>query len=154
MDILTLGYGHRPGEKSGDFPSKTERKYVDFIISGQSLKHIIGDFPSDRIGIFGWIPDRWYENDRIDEFLGLIPTELTTGRTSFYVCPECGDIGCGAITAKIKVTDKQVIWHEFGHETNYSEPDLTSHQEIGPFTFEKVTYVKTFEQLRRMILKR
>ncbi len=154
MDMLTLGYGHRFGELSGGGLSKTERNYVDFIISGQSLGQLIGIFTSDQIGIFGWIPDKWYENDRIDEFLGLIPPELTTGRTKFYVCPECGDIGCGAITAKIEVTEKQIIWSGFGYETNYSEPDLSGYHEIGPFAFEKVSYGKTFYNLRRLILKR
>jgi hypothetical protein len=154
MDILTLGYGHRPGERSGSGLSRTERNYVDFIISGQSLKQLIDTSTSERIGIFGWIPDKWYENDRVDEFLGLIPPQLTTGRTSFYVCPECGDMGCGAITARIEVTNKQVLWQAFGYETNYSEPDLSGYQEIGPFTFEKTAYLKTFEKLRRQILKR
>lgn len=130
--------------------------YVDFIISGQSLGKLAGAFTADQIGIFGWIPDKWHENDRVDEFLGLIPPELATGRTSFYVCPECGDIGCGAVTAKIEVTDKEVIWKEFGYETNYSAPDLANanYQAIGPFIFEKTAYVKTFEKLRRLILKR
>ena len=109
---------------------------------------------ADQVGIFGWIPDKWYENDRIDEFLGLSPPELTTGRTSFYVCPECGDIGCGAITAKIEVTQKQVIWHDFGYETNYSAPDLSRYQAIGPFMFERTAYFKTFYNLRRLTLER
>ncbi|WP_020603856.1 hypothetical protein [Spirosoma spitsbergense] len=154
MDTLTLEYRHRPGELFVDGLSKAERKHIDFIVSGQSLGQLVSAFMADRIGIFGWIPDKWHENDRVDEFLGLIPPELTTGRTSFYVCPECGDIGCGAITAKIEVTEKQVIWKEFGYETNYSAPDLSRYQEVGPFIFERTVYAKTFEKLRRLILER
>ena len=154
MDTLTLAHGLRPGETFGDNLSRTERKYIDFIVSGQSLKQLAGAFTADRVGIFGWIPDKWYENDRIDEFLGLIPAELSTGRTSFYVCAECGDIGCGALTAKIDVTGEQVIWRDFGYETNYSEPDFSGFRSIGPFVFEKTEYARTFEKLRREILKR
>ena len=63
-------------------------------------------------------------------------------------------IGCGAITARIEVTNQYVSWHDFGYETNYSEPDLSRYQEVGPFTFERTAYAKTFEKLRREILKR
>lgn len=154
IDTLTLGYENRPGETVGAISYKTERNYVDFIVSGQSLRQVLGAPAADQIGIFGWIPDKWYENDRIDEFLGLIPPELATGRTSFYVCPECGDMGCGAVTAKIEVTGQQVIWKEFGYETNYSAPDLIPYRTVGPFIFERTDYFRTLEKLRRQILKR
>lgn len=89
-------------------------------------------------------------NTQIYEFLGLTKPELETGRTCFYVCPECGDIGCGAITAKIEVTEKNVIWKDFGYENNYSEPDLTDYKEIGPFTFDKKQYLEIIDGLKTL----
>jgi len=148
MDTLTLGHGHRKSETSKNCSTKVDRKYIDFIVSGQSLGQIFGLPDFDLIGNFGWSENKEYENKQIDEFLGLEKPELETGRTCFYVCPECGDIGCGAITAKIEMTDKNIIWKDFGYENNYSEPDLTDYKEIGPFTFDKKQYCETIEGLK------
>jgi hypothetical protein len=140
MDTLTLELANKIGETFKNGSTILDRKYLDFIISGQSLGQLFGRSDFDIIGTFGWTENKEYENKQIDEFLGLTKPELKTGRTCFYVCPECGDIGCGAITAKIEVTEKNVIWKEFGYENNYSEPDLINYNEIGPFTFDKKQY--------------
>ncbi|CCH55755.1 hypothetical protein BN8_05040 [Fibrisoma limi BUZ 3] len=148
MDTLTVRQGYRRGEVSKNGSGKNGRYYIDFIVSGQSLEELLDQPSADRIGILGWIPNPDYERKKINEFLGLEEPELATGRTSFYVCPLCGDIGCGAITAKIEVTDETVTWKEFGYETDYSEPDLTPYQSVGPFVFNKTDYVKTLEALK------
>lgn len=101
MDILTLEHRYRSGETSQNSSITTDRKYIDFIVSGQSLGQLFGPPDLDLIGTFGWTDNKEYENNQIDEFLGFTKPELKTGRTCFYVCPACGDIGCGAITAKI-----------------------------------------------------
>ena len=150
LDTLTLGRGHRKGETLGNGMSKAERNYIDFIVSGQSLGQIFGIPNFDRIGTFGWSPNKEYENNRIDEFLGIAEPELTSGRTSFYVCPQCGDIGCGAITATIEVTDTLVIWKDFGYEDDYSEPELADYKQIGPFTFDKTEYFAVIETLKTL----
>ncbi len=153
MDTLTLGHEHRKGETLKNGSTKVGRKYIDFIVSGQSLGQLFGLPDLDLIGTFGWTENKEYENKQIDEFLGLITPELKTGRTCFYVCPECGDIGCGAITAKIEVTEKNVIWKDFGYENNYSEPDLTGYKEIGPFTFDKKQYCTLLKGLKTLAIK-
>lgn len=148
MDTLILGHGHRKGETFNNGSTKAERKYFDFIVSGQSLGQLFGLPDFDLIGTFGWTDNK--ENTQIDEFLGHAKPELETGRTCFYVCPECGDIGCGAITAKIEVTEKDVIWKDFGYENNYSEPDLTDYKAIEPFTFDKKQYFEIPEGLKTL----
>jgi hypothetical protein len=148
MNILTLGHGYRKGETFKSGSTKTERQYIDFIVSGQSLGELFGLPDFDLIGTFGWTENKEYENKQIDEFLGLEKPELESGRTSFYVCSECGDIGCGAITAKIEFTDRTVIWKDFGYEDNDAQPDLTNYMEIGPFIFEKVDYSETIESIK------
>ena len=62
-----------------------------------------------------------------------------------YVCPECGDIGCGAITAQVEESDGFMIWRDFGYENNYdpSTPDLKKYTEVGPFWFEAAQYRQT-----------
>lgn len=153
MDTLKLGFARRKGETSKNGTTKVERKYIDFIVSEQSLGQLFGLPDLDLIGIFGWTDNKEYEDKQIDVFLGLAKPELEIGRTCLYVCPECGDIGCGAVTAKIEVTDQNVIWRDFGYENNYSEPDLKDFKEIGPFIFDKKQYIETFKCLKTLIIK-
>lgn len=143
MHILTLATKHRKGEAN-----KPETKYIDFVVSGQSLSELFVLSELDLIGTFGWTENRVEESKQLDEFLGLKAPELKTGRTCLYVCPMCGDIGCGAITAHIEVTDTSVIWKDFGYENDYSEIDLEEYNHIGPFIFEKAAYTHTIETLR------
>ena len=37
----------------------------------------------------------------IAELLRKAPASLPSGRTPSYVCPECGDVGCGAIAVRM-----------------------------------------------------
>ncbi len=39
--------------------------------------------------------------DSIQQLLLDVPTALPDDRQSVFVCAECGDVGCGAITARI-----------------------------------------------------
>ena len=150
MDILTFGDGHQKGKSLKNGSTITDRKYIDFIVNGQSLKKLLQIGSYGEIGAFGWTENIEYENRRVNEFAGLEKPELCTGRTSFYVCGGCGDIACGAITAKIILTDKTVIWKDFGYENNSEEKaDLSDYSKIGPFEFDKTEYVKTIETLRR-----
>ena len=148
MNALELRKRHRKGETFKNGSTKADRKYIDFNVSGQLLGQLFGLPDFDLIGTFSYSENKEYYNRLVDEFLGLVKPELITGRTCFYVCPECGDIGCGAITAKIEFTDKTVIWKEFGYENNYSEPDLNNYVEIGPFVFDRKEYSKTIELLK------
>jgi hypothetical protein len=153
MDTLTFGHEHRKVETFKNSSKKSERKYIDFIVSGKSLGQLLRIKDFDLIGTFGWSENKKFENIQIDEFLGITKSELETGRTCFFVCPECGDIGCGAITAKIEVTDKNVIWKEFGYESNILKPDLSDYKEFGPFTFDKMQYFKILEGLKSFTIE-
>jgi hypothetical protein len=153
MDTLTLEHGHRKGETCINGTTKGDRKYIDFMVSGESLGKLFGLPELDLIGAFGWSDNQEYENQQIDEFLGLVKPELETKRTCLYVCPECGDIGCGALTAKIVVTDTNVIWSDFGYENNYEEPNLTDYKNIGPFIFDKKQYVEAIEAIKTFTTK-
>lgn len=150
MDILKIGQGFRKGEIFENGSSVTERKYFDFIVNGNSLEKLLGIKSDYLIGKLGWTVNIEYENKLINEFLGVEKPELISSRTSFYVCPECGDIGCGSITAKIEIKEKSVVWKDFSFENDSDEPfDLNQYKEIGPFEFDKTAYTNTIEKLRR-----
>src|SRR6188508_1568482 len=127
MHILTLASKYRKGDTNNP-----ERRHLDFIISEQALSQYFESSELDLIGTFGWTENKVYESEQLDQFLGLKGSELKSGRVCFYVCPICGDIGCGAITAVIEVTDTSVIWKDFGYETDDAEPDRTEYKPIGP----------------------
>jgi len=56
------------------------------------------------------------------QLLGDAPSPLPTGRVPVLVCSECGDIGCGAITVRITLEPKSVLWSDWKHENGY-EPE-------------------------------
>lgn len=77
----------------------------------------------------------------IRRLLMVEPGDLPGGRVSLYICPECGDIGCGAITVRIERRGLEIIWSDFGYENNYeNNVELESFCSIGPFHFDLNTY--------------
>ncbi len=68
-------------------------------------------------------------------------------RRSLFVCSECGDLGCGAISVAVAKESDYVIWKAFGYEnTNESEIQLSNYAEVGPFRFDAVAYQRLLSQ--------
>lgn len=149
MDTLSYRWDIRKGEVFKNQTRKHERKYVDFIVSGQPLSDIFQTKDSDMISMFGWATNTDYEKRTLKEFLKQEPAELETGRTIIYGCSECGDIGCGAITAEIVDLDDKIIWKDFGYENNYSGFDLEDYKHIKQFEFDKQQYFAEFEKMSK-----
>jgi hypothetical protein len=131
----------------GNQDDNSERNYYDFNISGQSLKTILKADNMDLISPFGW-GDKNYEQEIIKEFRGQKKPQIPSGRLMIYVCADCGDLGCGAITAELQITDNKVIWKNFSYEDNSSEIDFTSFKDIPSFEFDRVDYFK-FQNIKR-----
>ncbi len=127
---------------------KHARKYVDFIVSGQPLSDIF-QTNHEMISMLGWITDVGYEGRIIKEFLKEEPAELETGRTIIYGCSECGDIGCGAITAEILDLGDKIVWRDFGYENNYAGFSLEEYKHIGQFEFDKAEYKNEFDKIAK-----
>ena len=144
MHILTL----EPVSSIKTDLKKSQRKYLDFIVSGQSLSAVFNVRKHDLVGVFGWTENNAYEHKQLDQFAGVLSPDLQTGRIPFYVCSECGDIGCGAITGIIELTETTVIWKAFGFETDYSEPELETYKHIGPFVFDRHSYLDMLKKVR------
>jgi hypothetical protein len=128
--------------------NNSERNYYDFNISGQSLMTILKADNRDLISPFGW-GDKNYEQEIIKEFTGQKNPQISGERLMIYVCAECGDLGCGAITAELKIIDTKVIWKNFRYEDNSSEIDFTSFKDIPPFEFDRSDYFKKFKNIMR-----
>jgi hypothetical protein len=81
------------------------------------------------------------EFSRVQQLLGQTPPELADGRLALYVCPECGDLGCGAVTVVVDRIGDDVVWRDLGWQNDY-EPnvDFESFAGVGPFRFDRSQY--------------
>jgi len=141
LSSLDVIWTTRPGG------GRTERRYLDFVIDGVALSSC---FDADFISPFGWlaVPD---QVATIDRLCRQKAPDLAHGRTSLYICPECGDLGCGAVSVLVRGGPGVVVWSDFGIQNNYED---VVHREgfegIGPFTFDGLLYHKLFVRLRSM----
>jgi len=143
IDMNTLNF-NKAIRQGGS--NKTERHYLDFIVSGQSLKKLFGREKSDFITPFGWGINEDYTKQVIRSFILEVKSELGSGRVAIYVCPECGHIDCGAITAEIEDHGDKIVWKNFGYETDYNGL-AEEYPEIKPIEFDKQNYLLAFSRL-------
>ncbi len=117
----------RPG---GD--GRTERRYLDFVVNGESLYDQLR--AGDQVTPLGcWAPDS--EREHIQQLLSA------SGLVALYVCAECGDLGCGAITALVERTPDGIVWRDFAFENpRRDDADVESYRAVGPLVFNKTEY--------------
>ncbi|HEX9058805.1 MAG TPA: oxidoreductase [Clostridia bacterium] len=121
--------------------NKTEIWFADLIINEVSLYKLLKDRGFDLISCLGWSFIDIQQNE-IDKFLLKGLPDFKNYRYAIYVCPECGDLGCGAISIKIERQGEIVIWSDFGFEDNL-EIEAVKYdklKDIGPFYFRYDNY--------------
>lgn len=64
------------------------------------------------------------------------PSLLASGRHQLLVCPECGGIGCGGITAAVRLEEGYYVWERFGYE-NDCDPELPSIFPMGSIMLQQ-----------------
>lgn len=105
----------------GNVTRHPESHFLDFVVDGESLSarmEASGDLvtPLNR----AWLSAT---PEAIDELLGRRPSPgLGVSRVALLVCGDCGDLGCGAVTASLHVDADSVRWTDFLWENTYSEP--------------------------------
>ena len=93
------------GDQRSGAPYKILRKFFDFIIGGVSLYDTLGH-SRDLISALWHPPVVPSEGDRAIRRLLLADRgDASDNRVSLFICPECGDLGCGAITVRIERDD-------------------------------------------------
>ena len=122
---------------------KTERRYFDFAINDRPFSELAE--PGDFIAPFGWI-GREFERRYFEQLLLRTPSELTPGRVPLYICPECGDLACGCLTALVTKYDDCFTWSAFGFENNYEDGILEAYESVRDYAFQKTEY---YEALNR-----
>lgn len=124
-------------------PNWSEVTFLDFIVDGISLYEMID---SDLVSCLGWFL-REQNEKAIQRLLLADEADFPDNRRSIYVCPECGDLGCGAISAVIESAGDEIVWRAFGYQNNYEENVVfDEYQDIGPFRFDAVEYSRVIGQ--------
>ena len=136
----------RPGVKNTDGTFKSERHFLDFVIDGQSLWEAVGK-KRDQVSIF--CAD--YSTEETAKAVARLrlheKTYLPNGRCSLFVCSECGDLGCGTITALVRRQGETVTWEAIGYENTYEDKIwLDEYSSVGPFAFDAITYERILLQ--------
>lgn len=135
MNSLRLNWKRRDGGGG-----KTERDYLDFVIDDVSLSEKFGD----SISCLGWTVS--IENEKaVRRLLLEKPSDLPNNRRSLYICPECGDLGCGAVSIVVEQNGDQITWRDFAYQNNYLDPLIEEYQDLGPFVFDKTDYEKVLK---------
>lgn len=122
------------------------RVSVDFVVCGTSLLAELvkadrghGDFMGCFVQGFA------AENQKKKEQLaGALKPDTDEGRYLLYLCPECGDIGCGAYGAKLKLTDSTASLYDFAYENGYEVGRVL--KAVGPFIFARTEYDAALEE--------
>lgn len=136
----------RVGVKDSDGTSKSERHFFDFVLNGESLWERIGR-PRDTVSIL-CVEYVFEETVRaINRLLLMEKADLPNDRRSLFICSECGDIVCGAITLVVSKAGDSIVWEKFGYENTYEDEVLyDDYVGVGPFRFNATEYERTLLQ--------
>lgn len=138
ISVLSIRKQNREG-----FPCAFE--HADFWVDGQRLyDSILRLYPNmDDIACLGFGSEA-FQHQQIEKLLLNTDADFPDDRRALYICPACGDLGCGAISLRIKRENGKFVWYDFGIESEGdSNPRVTRLPEISPFYFEEQTYKET-----------
>lgn len=138
LSRVELCWAIRPGWATAGAVAH-ERRYRDFVVDGRSLLALLGG--GDFVTPFGWL-NPWIEEEAAQRLLLAVPGRLEGGRQELYVCPECADLGCGALTAVVERVGDLVIWRDFGYQREPEDTavDREGYDTVGPLAFERIAY--------------
>ena len=140
MSTLDVVRAERPYEPLEHGAWKTGRVFADFVVDGISLSTVVRH-KADLISVLGWGSEQVQREVR-DRLLLQAPADLPSNRRALYVCPECGDLSCGAVSAVIDRLGEMVVWRDFGYENDYEDkaPDRQHLEALGEYRFAWDTY--------------
>jgi len=150
MNRLEVIRGERPAERSNHGSTtrtqgqwyKTGRVFADFVVDGVVLSGVVRKM-ADLISVLGWGAKN-VQDDAVNRLLLSLPSEFPDNRYALFVCPECGDMSCGAVTAVIERDGDSVVWRDWGFQNNYDgNPSTRDHLEsLGEYHFLWADYQK------------
>lgn len=130
MDVLSFVPAERVGGKT-----QAARSYLEPAINGRRLSLFVA--AGDHIGTFGWL-DRKHERSYARQLLLREPPSLPSGRVPLYICPECADLGCGAVAVRVRFEGDCVVWSELGWDDPNVDGEPTS--DVRELWFDREAY--------------
>ena len=131
--MIDVVRAERPMVRLAHGASQTGRIYADFVVDGEPFSARARNI-GDLISRLGW-GSREVQDAALAALLLEAPADLPDGRRSIYVCPECGDLACGALTAIVERDGDFVVWRDFTLDNGLDSPPPQPHLEIGPYRF-------------------
>jgi hypothetical protein len=150
---LSLVKRVRPGEIFAGGTYKTRREFFDFVVDGRSLfEELVKSRGTDNVSVIRLEKTAVESSILAAETLMLLhPPDSPSSRRSLYVCAECGDLGCGAVTAWVDRTSNHFTWGSFVLENTYEDSPVAEYDQVGPFAFEAGDYELTLKQAMGII---
>jgi hypothetical protein len=127
----------------GNVTRHPESHYLDWVVDGQSLHERI---PLAR-GLTTALNRAWLPTvvDAIEELHARRQAEgLGPDRIALYVCGECGDLGCGAVTATLTAASDTITWSDFAWDNGHEATDPIA-DAPAILTFTAKTYADAFK---------
>lgn len=122
--------------EDGRYQRTFEHHFLDFLINGRSLRDITHE--TDMVTPLSrpWLEDVPAEVERLDGRRGT--DGLAASRTALLVCRVDGDIACGALTARVHITDAHVGWTDWLWETDRGGSAVEN--DPGDLLFDRAAY--------------
>lgn len=120
-----------------------QQHFLDFVVDGTSLRlRAVGGHELVTEFSGAWAQDP--VADALEVFLGRrVGSAPPAPRVALFICAECGDLGCGAITARMEVTASTVTWSDFGWED--TTPGIEPVEGLsGALVFDREAYEAAF----------
>jgi hypothetical protein len=145
---LQLVEGARGSADDGGPVRRSRRDYLDFVVDGESLGDqlapVLGcaSLPADYVPVLVLDWPMGFPAEDYGRLVGELPAPLPDGRVPLYICAECGDLGCGGITAVIERSADTVVWRDFGYQNDYEPFDVGDVlPSVGPIVFDRPGYL-------------
>jgi len=131
---------------------------MEFVIDGERLGRVLGPFLGYEDVTEEYVPvlvTDWPAGIALEDLgrlLGAPAPPQMQGRIAVYVCAECGDLGCGALTAVVEAEGDRVVWRDFGYQNDYEAFDQDAvFTGVGPFTFDRDDYSAVLRRFRSSV---
>jgi hypothetical protein len=137
LHTLELVPNRRKGVRFEGGASKTQRDYYDFVVDGFPLSRLVQDQTSCL-----WLPPNKWTVEAARRLLLEIPSDFPNNRRALYICAECGDLGCGAVSVVIENDETTFTWRDFAYQNNYEDElyVLPAFDQMGVLKFNRGLY--------------
>ncbi|MFI1467316.1 oxidoreductase [Streptomyces wuyuanensis] len=139
-----------PAVRAGGFLAdggfEVHRDFMDFVVDGHPLLHLLSGL--DAVSPLASDVPPAILTRQVRGLLLETEAPLPGGRHVLYGCPECEELGCGAVTAVIEQEGNDVVWRDFAWQTDATvDLELNGYHGTGPFRFRADEYRAALERL-------